>query len=79
MIITIAVAMESVAYMGIILKPPHQPKGNSMGYLTITNLTTGQSEFLGDDVDFEKFKRREGIPTRGKGQDVIDEIDKAGE
>ena len=49
-----------------------------MGYLVLTN-AKGEQEFLGDGVDLEKYKRREGIPTIGKSQAVLDQIDKEGE
>jgi len=50
-----------------------------MGYLILTSLRTGKTEFLGDAVDYEKMKRDQGLPTAGKPQSKLDADDKQGE
>lgn len=47
-----------------------------MGYLIVTDLTTGKTELLGDR---EQYEKEEGIPNKERPQSKLDEIDKLGE
>lgn len=50
-----------------------------MGFLVLTSLTTGKTQVLGDEVDKELARKAEGLPTVGRPQSKLDQIDKEGE
>lgn len=54
-------------------------ESNYMGYLIMKNLETGETEFLGDEIDRQKYLRTNGFPSKGFSQKKLDEIDKQGE